>query len=254
MVILALDSTSEAGGVGIFRDHACLSLELNAGPANRYSVTLFEMAERACARARLTLADIELFAAANGPGSFTGIRVGLAAARGWGKALGRRVRGVSVLAALVHKHVAGMREPPPGCLFPILDARRGEFFTSCFRQAGLESAAGNPAGAPPGALPVYLPADSGRVLKPAALRDFLVKQAEGYGNPWCLVRAQDAAASSLRPGLPLSFGWGQVAGPLMDSIAAIARAEEEAGGAPASSSLEACYIRRPDAEIGSGAV
>src|SRR5208282_3239433 len=107
MLILAFDTTSEKGGVGIFRDAECLVSVPNEGPANRYSVTLFEMVEQALAQARLELREIELFAAANGPGSFTGIRVGLAAARAWGKAFDRKVRGVSVLEALINKACPG---------------------------------------------------------------------------------------------------------------------------------------------------
>ena len=61
------------------------------------------MVEQALAQAQLELREIELYAAANGPGSFTGIRVGLAAALAWGKAFDRPVRGVSVLEAMVNK-------------------------------------------------------------------------------------------------------------------------------------------------------
>ena len=129
MLILAFDTTSEMGGVGIFRDAECLASVPNDGPANRYSITLFEMVERALAQAHLELREIDLYAVANGPGSFTGIRVGLAAARAWGKAFDRRVRGVSVLEAMVEQSAAHI-----GLGFPILDARRGEFFLGGFRR------------------------------------------------------------------------------------------------------------------------
>ena len=101
MLILALDTTSEVGGVGIFRDHECLARVANDGPANRYSVSLFYMVDQAIEEAKVRhgvpvrgLADIGLIAVATGPGSFTGIRVGLAAAQGWAKAFGLPVRGV----------------------------------------------------------------------------------------------------------------------------------------------------------------
>lgn len=85
MLVLSLDTTSEQGGAGIFRGVECLALIPNEGTANQYSVTLFEMVQKALAEARLEPREIELYAVANGPGSFTGIRVGLAAARAWGK-------------------------------------------------------------------------------------------------------------------------------------------------------------------------
>jgi len=78
MLILSFDTTNEHGGVGIYRDTECLAEMANPGGTN-YSVSLFDMVDRMLAEARLQLGDIDLLAVANGPGSFTGIRVGLAA-------------------------------------------------------------------------------------------------------------------------------------------------------------------------------
>jgi len=47
MLILAIDTTSEEGGVGVFRDAECLALVPNQGQANQYSITLFELVEKA---------------------------------------------------------------------------------------------------------------------------------------------------------------------------------------------------------------
>jgi len=102
MLILALDTTSERGGVALHRDLECLAAAENAGGTS-YSVSLFEMTQQALAAAGAALADVALFAVATGPGSFTGIRVGVAAAQGWAQALGRPAAGVSVLEALVEE-------------------------------------------------------------------------------------------------------------------------------------------------------
>jgi tRNA threonylcarbamoyl adenosine modification protein YeaZ len=250
MLILAFDTTSDKGGVGIFRDAERLAWVANEGPANRYSVTLFEMVVQALAQARLELRDIELFAPANGPGSFTGIRVGLAAARAWGKAFGRKVRGVSVLEALVNKACPG-----PDWVFPILDARRGEFFVGSFRKT-TPAGARHPDFAGTGGVPLpYEPADAGWVLKPNALRAFLEERAandlfaQAGVSAVCLVRAHDQAAIDLRANLPAFLAWRQIAGPLMDSIAAVARREEQSNTPFSDAKLDAYYIRRPDAEI-----
>ena len=236
MLILAFDTTSEKGGVGIFRDAECLVSVPNEGPANRYSITLFEMVEQALAQAHLELREIELYAAANGPGSFTGIRVGLAAARAWGKVFDRRVRGVSVLEAMVNK----------GCLtsdwaFPILDARRGEFFLGSFRRRLSEL--------PSTARQDYEPADGGWVLKPESLRAFVEARLTSGASATCLVRAHDQAAADLHASLPNSLSWQRVEGALMDSIAAIALREEPSRRPYPNANLDAYYIRRPDAEI-----
>src|SRR5574340_1268265 len=119
MLILALDTTSEHGGVGVFRDFDCLASIANRQGTN-YSVTVFEMAEAALRAAGRSLRDIDLFAVATGPGSFTGIRVGVAAAQGWATAFGRPVLGVSVLEALTEA-----AQPKTQWAAPLLDARRG---------------------------------------------------------------------------------------------------------------------------------
>jgi hypothetical protein len=64
-----------------------------------------------------------------------------------------------------------------------------------------------------------------------------------------LVRAHDQAAGELRACLPASLEWQQIAGSLMDSIAAIAWREEQSRRPLSDSNLDAYYIRRPDAEI-----
>jgi len=246
MLILAFDTTSEKGGVGIFRDAECLVSVPNEGPANRYSITLFEMVEQALAQAHLELREINLYAAANGPGSFTGIRVGLAAARAWGKAFDRRVRGVSVLEAMVHKQGLGTRGSGlglagPEWFFPILDARRGEFFLGSFRRKLSELASATRR--------EYEPADGGWVLKPELLRVLMEERLTSGVSATCLVRAHDQAAVDLRASLPAALNWQQVEGALVDSIAGIARKEEQSSRPCPDAKLHAYYIRRPDAEI-----
>jgi tRNA threonylcarbamoyladenosine biosynthesis protein TsaB len=236
MLILAFDTTSEKGGVGIFRDTECLVSVPNEGPANRYSITLFEMVQQALAQAHLELPEINLYAAANGPGSFTGIRVGLAAARAWGKAFDRRVRGVSVLEAMVNKV-----RLTSDWAFPILDARRGEFFLGGFRR--------KPSDLPSATRQDYKPADGGWVLKPESLRAFVEERLTKGASATCLVRAHDQAAADLRASLPASLHWQQVEGVLVDSIADIARKEELSSRPCPDAKLDAYYIRRPDAEI-----
>jgi tRNA threonylcarbamoyl adenosine modification protein YeaZ len=273
MLILAFDTTSEKGGVGIFRDAECLASVLNEGPANRYSITLFEMVEQALGQAHVELREIDLYAAANGPGSFTGIRVGLAAARAWGNAFDRRARGVSVLEAMVNKacqHVNQESLPSPGgedarlrregapstgdegfhpwqgspgpdWYFPILDARRGEFYVGGFRQ--------NPSELPTTTRHDYEPTDAGWVLNPESLRGLVEQRLAGGASATCLVRAHDQTAADLRASLPASLTWQPIEGALLNSIADIARKEEQLGRPCPDAKLDAYYIRRPDAEI-----
>jgi tRNA threonylcarbamoyl adenosine modification protein YeaZ len=83
-------------------------------------------------RAGIAVEDVEMIVAGTGPGTFTGLRIGLATARALGFALGVPVRGVSTLAALLH---------PAGVDVACIDARRGEVFCA---GAGIEPQAMTP--------------------------------------------------------------------------------------------------------------
>lgn len=283
MLILAVDTTSEVGGVGIFRDAESVALVPNRESADRYSVTLFEMVQDALRQAHFEFGDIDLYAAANGPGSFTGIRVGLAATRAWAKAFERPVRGVSVLQAMVEnlalgtaksrplaragqesgdadsRGTSGMENVPDWC-FPILDARRGDFFVGSFRLASGRAEAeiadaqflsdrrdSAVVSSPAMVEPQYEPAEEGWLLKRDALRTLLQERADGGLSVGCLTRAHDHAAIDFCAELPGTINKPQVEGILLDAIAAIARGEQQRG--KPSTGLDAYYIRRPDAEI-----
>ena len=242
MLILAFDTTSEVGGVGIFRDDECLAHVANDGPANRYSVSLFRMVDQAIEEAKVRhglpvrgLADMGLIAVATGPGSFTGIRVGLAAAQGWAKAFGLPIRGVSVLEALVE--AAQIRTD---WAMPILDARRGEFFVGLFHRQPEGDTAYQPS---------YVPAAEGWLLKPAELGPFLTRRLpEGVGAT-CVVRGHDRAALGLRENLSSSFQWQTIAGTLVEPVARLGFRNYQKGKLQAASDLDAYYIRRSDAEL-----
>ena len=248
MLILAYDTTSEAGGVGVFREHECLAQIANDGPANRYSVSLFTMVDRAMEEARVRhgvpergLADIELIAVTSGPGSFTGIRVGLAAALGWAKAFDLPVRAVSVLEALV----AAARIETEWAV-PILDARRGEIFVGTFQRNSQMPDGGD------GWPPVRPQVDHAWILTPAELGPFLRRRLPHGAGTTCVVREHDRTAQALRETLSSSFQWQAVAGTLVEAVARRGFEHYRAGEPQPPGSLDACYIRRPDAELPPG--
>jgi tRNA threonylcarbamoyladenosine biosynthesis protein TsaB len=234
MLILAFDTTGERGGAGIFRDGQCLAFAENTERAN-YSVLLFEMVEQLLAKTQLKLSAIDLFAVANGPGSFTGIRVGVAAAQGWATAFGRPVFGVSVLAAM-----AVQAQPATEWTASILDARRGEFYTALFRRVSQQS--GSPA-------PALDPQGDGWVAKPASLVASIAERIPAKANLTCVAREHDQAAQEARALFPQSFRWHSVSGTLAPSIARIALEAHAQGRVQSPAELDACYIRRTDAEL-----
>ena len=237
MLILAFDTTSEFGGAGIFRDAECLASLANEGPANAYAVSLFETVDRLFDQARdsgrrLSLRDVELFAVANGPGSFTGIRVGLAAAQAWAKAFERPARGVSVLEAM-----ADEGGPETGWAAPILDARRGEFYLGLYRRVGQAGVAR------------FVAEGEGRVVKPDALAAFLAENLPSGAAVTCLIRAGDRSALELTNTLLKSTRCRQISGTLVAAIARLALRAQGEGKPPSPAELDACYIRRCDAEL-----
>ncbi len=233
MLILAFDTTGDRGGAGIFRDEKCLGSVENDGRAS-YAVLLFQMVERLLAETRHSLSDVEIFAVANGPGSFTGIRVGVAAAQGWSKAFGRPVCGVSVLAAM-----AKQAQPATEWVAPVLDARRGEFYLGLLQRSsnGAASQFSYQTDAP------------GWVLKPAQVAELIERRLPPGATLTCLARDHDQAALGLRSLLPETFRWQTASGSMLPAIARIALEAHARGRLQSPAELDALYIRRCDAEF-----
>jgi tRNA threonylcarbamoyladenosine biosynthesis protein TsaB len=150
---LALETTGSACSVAIRRGASVLAAErrpLRHGHAE----VLVPMIERIVAAARLAPSDFDIVAVATGPGGFTGIRVGLAAAQGIGLAIGAPLCGVSSFAA-----AAAMvdRDDLSECaaLVVALDSRRADLYVQLFAPDGATPAAG-PEAMLPERLPAYL--------------------------------------------------------------------------------------------------
>jgi tRNA threonylcarbamoyladenosine biosynthesis protein TsaB len=233
MLILAFDTTNEHGGAGLFRDSQGLAISPHEGPPD-YSVTLFQEVSAVLEKASVQFGDIDLFAAANGPGSFTGIRVGIAAAQGWASTFNRPMRGVSVLEAMVDEG-----HPDTQNAAAIMDARRGEFYCAVFRLVRASS---------PTSGPVFKPETDGFVLKSQDVAAFL--QPHGAPNSLtCIVRENDEAARALVGDLASSHQLQLVKGTLVPAIARVALRSYEEKRPPSLNELYPYYIRRPDAEI-----
>jgi tRNA threonylcarbamoyl adenosine modification protein YeaZ len=239
MLILAFDTTSPEGGVALYRDAENLG-DMRAGASGKvnYSVALFEITDRLLANTGLRLGDVEVFGAATGPGSFTGIRVGLAAAQGWAKAFGRPVRGVSVLEAMVEA-----AHPRGSVALPLLDARRGEFYGGLFRR-----------GAGPGreesSLGEFALAGDGFVANAADISS-LVGEVTRSGDQALevIAREHDQAALELATQLASSLRQATVSGFLPGAIAGLALRAAREGRLQQPEELDAWYIRRSDAEV-----
>ncbi|MBV8071725.1 MAG: tRNA (adenosine(37)-N6)-threonylcarbamoyltransferase complex dimerization subunit type 1 TsaB [Acidobacteriaceae bacterium] len=124
MIILALDTTSEFGSVAI-RCAGRTVAETAIHAPDGFAHVLFPAVNKILQDAGLTVADIDCFAAASGPGSFTGVRIGLSTIKGLAEATRRPVAGISNLRALSsfgRSHVRAV----------VLDARRGEVYAGIY--------------------------------------------------------------------------------------------------------------------------
>lgn len=129
MLILSLDTTTRAGSTAVVDDGRVL-VEITGDSALTHGQRLPGDLMRVLATAGVDLKAIELFAVAAGPGSFTGLRVGIATMQGLATAAGRLVVPVSTLDALAHAI-----EPAPERLAAWMDAQRGEVFAALYDSA-----------------------------------------------------------------------------------------------------------------------
>lgn len=128
MRILAVDTSSQQGSVCIAEDFDILGA-IQLASSIQHSERLFRSVEFLFQYMSFSLADIDLFVAARGPGSFTGLRVGLAAMEGFAAAHGKPGAGVTTLEALAWK--TGVQDRP---VVALIDARRGDVYAAVYRR------------------------------------------------------------------------------------------------------------------------
>ena len=123
--VIALDTSTEVLAISAARTEAWVSLTLKQGL--QHSPSLLPLADQLLGKLGLAAADLDLVICSLGPGSFTGIRIGLATSLGIAGARGIPVVGISTLDALA--------EPwkwHTGEVYPVIDARKGRIYTAAF--------------------------------------------------------------------------------------------------------------------------
>lgn len=226
MLILALSCPAKGASAAVLSDGNVLSA-FSAGDAMTGSELLLPMAEDALRSAGISTTDVDLFAVTAGPGSFTGVRIGVALVKGLAFGRGSVCCGVSTLEALAENV-----SPLPGLVCPVMDARRGEVYAALFRSGD---------GVPTRLLPdAALPASE---LAAQIARDY-------PGEPVMLVGdgVNVAAPIFCEAGIPLS--------PLPDvllphsavSCGRVALREAKAGKTVDADALAPVYLRESQAE------
>ena len=126
MLILAFESSARAASAALLRDGKLLS-QYSQCSGLTHSRTLLPMGEDMLKNAELALNDVDEIAVAHGPGSFTGIRIGVSMVKGLAWALEKPCVGVSTLEAMAwHGLAAG------GLVCPVMDARRSQVYNALF--------------------------------------------------------------------------------------------------------------------------
>ena len=213
MRILAADTSSQHGSVCVVEDSQLIG-EVRLASAMQHSERFFRSVEFLFQQIPFQLSDIDLFAAARGPGSFTGLRVGLAAMDAFSAANGKPSAGVTTLEALAWKTaVEGT------VVAPTIDARRGEVYGALYRRSG----------------ETLIEEKSPVVLKPAQWFASLPRQS--------IVFCGDGAIR-YRPEIRAEFGWSVHS---MDLY--LAQTIAELAGTANRGPLEPLYVRKTDAEI-----
>src|ERR1700761_911610 len=130
MNLLALDTCDSRGSVSVLRYSEVLQTVEHDTPDD-YSIWLLPAIDRALQASGLTFADIDVYVAASGPGSFTGVRVGLTTVKAWAEVTGKPIVGVSRLEAL-----ATLAAPPAEFVAAFTNAQRKQIFGALYRRDG----------------------------------------------------------------------------------------------------------------------
>lgn len=225
MRVLALDTTTRAGSVAVVDDGRVLA-ELAGNGARTHAERLPGEILDVLASVSLTTADIDLFAVASGPGSFTGLRIGIACIQGLATVHRRPVAAVSALRALGEAAASGLTAGTRVGAW--MDAHRGEIYTALYDIV-------EPA-TPTGAA-VLQEVEEARVGRPAEIMErWLASGAPAMicGDGAVLQASHVAPASRVLAPPSLASHIGRLA--LL-----------ETPGSPAA--VQPFYVRRPDVEL-----
>ena len=132
MLILAMESSAKAASAALVRDGALVAQAFSCSGLT-HSRTLLPMAEQVMEAAGIKLSDVDCLAVAHGPGSFTGIRIGVSAVKGLAWAAEKPAVGVSTLEAMAWHGLAAGEGALVCCC---MDARRGQIYHALFEIRG----------------------------------------------------------------------------------------------------------------------
>jgi tRNA threonylcarbamoyladenosine biosynthesis protein TsaB len=223
MVVLALDTTSRQGSCALARDGVVVA-ELASDASMPQATRLPAEIQALLAQAQQRLDEIDVFAVATGPGSFTGLRVGIATMQGLAFATGKPLIGVSALDALATIAQETSDGPERVLTATWVDAWRGEVYAALYDGSHeIEPVCVEP----PERVLARLPQGACFIGDGVPLHRALIEQRLG----------------------PLARVVANPVPPLAGAIARLAHAAARDGARPPADAIRPLYVRRPDAEI-----
>ena len=221
MLLLALDTTRHSGGIALVRNGELLQAVPITAPKGHGSV-IYQQINALLGLHNVKLEDIDCYAGASGPGSFTGIRVGLSVVKALAEVHGKPVIPVSNLAALAFAGDGWHRAP-------VLDARRGEVYAAVYDEQSR-------------AIVDEVVSPWGEFLKLIGDREitFVSTDRDLFGAD---------GAAPLSPASNGSRRTVTVTRPLVGAVAELAALHYDAGAVLPPEAVDANYVRRPDAEL-----
>jgi len=210
------------------RDDEVLQAMAHEGTSD-YSSWVLPNAEATLRAAGLGIGDVEVFAAATGPGSFTGVRIALTTVKAWSEAYGRGIAGVSRLEAM-----ARQASGAGAYVAAFADAHRNQVFGALFRREGL----------------AWTPVDSEMVASPAEFLDWVKHRSADERVSWISmdpekVTTEESWRSRAEAGESVEMSTNVLA----PAIGRIGRIRALEGRLTDALGLDAEYVRRPDAEV-----
>jgi len=225
MTTLAIDTTEKRGSVALVRGHHCLAAVKHAWEVD-YSAWLLPAVQEVLVGAGTRIEEVDLFAVATGPGSFTGLRVGLTTVKAWAEVYGKPIAGVSRLEAIARSVAT-----ETALVAASYGAQRGQLFCAIYRQGegriGGELVAG-----------------------PEEFISLVEREASGQPVSWvCLDPALFQNTPTLQRRLEAGDHVVVCQDELASTIAILGEEQASQGRLSDSLELDANYVRRSDAEI-----
>ncbi|HYL64276.1 MAG TPA: tRNA (adenosine(37)-N6)-threonylcarbamoyltransferase complex dimerization subunit type 1 TsaB [Candidatus Methylomirabilis sp.] len=228
MIVLALDTCDARGSLAILRDDEVLHVAGHDSGLD-YSSWLLPATESALAATRLQMADIELLAVAAGPGSFTGLRIGLTTVKAWGEVYGTRIAAVSRLEVLASQAAHGAE-----IVAAFVGAQRGQIFGGLYRREAQ----------------ILKLIEQEMVIAPEEFLAFVEQHAARSPVSWISLDPEKITALARWAGHAKNSEQIQLCEPMLAPIIGrLGRQRALEGRMQDALSLDAEYVRRSDAEI-----